>query len=134
MKSLYQIVSIATSALLVYLFSQAFFFSDSFVEGFGLEPSIATQVLAPRTSMFMLGLAVLMFSSRNLPASNTRQFICLSIGITFFGCACLGTYELIKGTVNSSILVAISIETILWILYGIIFIKDKLSSRALVLG
>ena len=124
MKSLYKIVSIVTSVLFVYLFSQLFFWSDSFVTDLGLEPSITSLVLARRASMFMIGIAVLMFASRNLPPSKVRQIICLSSGITFLGLSCMGTYEFINSHVNSSIIIAITIETILWIFYGIILIKD----------
>lgn len=74
--------------------------------------------------MFMIGIAVLMFMSKNLPTSKARQIICLSTGITLFGLASIGTFELIRGNVNSSIIIAITIETILWISYGIILIKD----------
>lgn len=124
MKYLYKIISIATAVLFVYLFSQLFFGSDSFVKDLGLEPSITSLVLARRASMFMLGLAFLMFMSRNLPTSKARQIICLSTGITLFGLAFIGTFEFIKGNVNSSIIIAITIETILWISYGIILVKD----------
>ncbi len=124
MNSFYKIINIVTSILFVYLFSQLFFLSDSFVKDLGLEPSIASLVLARRASMFMLGIAILMFFSRNLPASKTRQIICLSTGVTLLGLACMGTFEFIKGNLNSSIMVAIAIESILWISYMIILIKD----------
>jgi len=125
MKSFYKIISIATSLLFVYLFSQLFFLSNSFVKDLGLEPSITSLVLARRASMFMLGIAILMFFSRNLPASKSRQIICLSTGVTLLGLACMGTIEFLKGNVNSSIMVAIFIESVLWISYGIILIKDR---------
>lgn len=124
MKSFYKIINIVTSILFVYLFSQLFFWSDAFVKDLGLEPSIASLVLARRASMFMLGIAILMFFSRNLPASKTRQIICLSTGVTLLGLACMGTFEFITGNLNSSIMVAIVIESILWISYMIILIKD----------
>lgn len=125
MKSFYKVVSIATSALFVYLFTQLFFFSDSFVLDLGLEPSATTLVLARRTSMFMLGIAILMLTLRNLPTSKVRQAVCLSVGATMLGLACMGTYELLKGSVNSSILVAIAIESFLWISYAIVAVMDR---------
>jgi hypothetical protein len=124
MKSFYQVVCVAASILFVYLFSQSFFQPDSFVEGFGLKPSLATHVLAPRTAMFMLGFAILMFASRNLPPSKARFMICLATGLTFFGLSCMGTYEFIRGTVSSSIFIAITAECIFWISFGLILIKD----------
>jgi N-acetylmuramic acid 6-phosphate (MurNAc-6-P) etherase len=74
----------------------------------------------------MLGISILAFCSRNLPYSKARQSICLSIGITFIGLACTGSYELIIGTVNYSILTAIGIEIILGFSFLIIlFINRK---------
>lgn len=129
MKLFFKITSIATSVLFVYLFAELLFFSDSFVKDLGLEPSIATLVLARRVSMFMLGIAVLMFLSRNLPNSAPRKFICLSTGITLLGLSIMGIFEFINGNVNSSIIAAIVIESILWISYGIILILDRKTEK-----
>jgi len=125
MKLFYKIVCIATSALFFFLSFQLLFMAESFVGGLGLQPSEATAVLARRAAMFMLGVAVLMFASRNLPLSNARQFICMATGITFFGLSCMGSYEYVRGTVNTSIFVAIIIETILWISFAIIVFKNR---------
>ncbi|WP_321424185.1 hypothetical protein [uncultured Bacteroides sp.] len=122
----YKIVSIATSALFLYLFVQLLFMPDSFIKDLGLQSSEAGQVLARRASMFMLGISVLMFGTRNLPHSKARQTICMATGITLFGLSCVGSYEFIKGTVNSSILVAIICETILWLSFGVILFKSNL--------
>ena len=126
MNYFYKIVSIATSALFLYLFVQLLFMPDSFIKDLGLQPSEAGQVLARRASMFMLGISVLMFGTRNLPHSVARQTICLATGITLFGLSCVGSYEFIKGTVNSSILIAIICETILWVSFGVILFKSNL--------
>jgi uncharacterized membrane protein len=123
MKSLYKIVSVATSILFIYLFVQLLFMPTSFIKDLGLQPSEAGSVLARRASMFMLGISALMFGTRNLPYSKTRQTICMATGITLFGLSCVGSYEYIKGTVNSSILIAIICETILWVCFGIILLK-----------
>lgn len=125
MRLYYKIICITTSILFVYLFTHLFFFSDSFVKDLGLEPSITSLVLARRASVFMLGIAVLMFLSRDLLASKARQIICLSTGVTLFCLSSLGAFELIKGNINSSILVAITIESVLWISCGIIIISEK---------
>ena len=41
------------------------------------------------------------------------------------GLACMGSYELIKGTVNSSMLVAISIETVLGVSFILTLVYSK---------
>jgi hypothetical protein len=124
----FKIVSIATSVLFIYLTIQLLFMTDSFVRGMGLDPSITVSVLARRAAMFMLGISVLMFASRNLSPSKARQFICMSTGITLFGLSFMGIYEFIRGTVNTSIFIAISIETILWISFGIVLLKNRKAS------
>jgi len=125
MKLFYKIVSIATSALFIYLFVQLLFMPDSFIKDLGLQPSEAGPILGRRVSMFMLGISVLMFGARNLPHSKARQVICMATGITLFGLSCMGSYEFIKGTVNASIFIAIICETILWVSFGIILFKNR---------
>jgi len=125
MKAFYKILSIATSALFMHLFSLLFFNSDSFITDIGLEPNIASLVIARRAAIFMLGIAVLMFASRNLKSSQTRQIICLFMTITLLGLSCMGTFEFMNQNVNSSIIVSIVIETILWLSFGFVMIKDR---------
>jgi peptidoglycan/LPS O-acetylase OafA/YrhL len=114
-----------TSALFVVLFFLLLLSPVSFVNDMGMQPSVATSVLAKRASMFMLGLSILLFCSRNLPHSNARQVICLSTGITMIGLACSGIYEHFMGTVNSSIFISIIIETILGLSFLIIYFKGQ---------
>lgn len=121
----YKIVSIATSVLFIYLTIQLIFMSDSFVSDMGLQPSGTASVLARRTAMFMLGISILMFVSRNLTHSKARQIICMATGATLFGLAFMGSYEFIRGTVNTSIFIAISLETALWISFGIILLRNR---------
>lgn len=123
----FKILSIATSILFIYLFFQLFLNSVSFVKGLGLQPSETASVLARRASMFMLGISVLMFGARNLPHSKARQIICMATGITMFGLSCMGGLEFIRGTVNYSIFIAVIIETILWISFGIVLLKNRKS-------
>ncbi|WP_026474284.1 hypothetical protein [Alkaliflexus imshenetskii] len=123
--NLFKTVAIATAILFAYLAFQMFFMSAAFIIDIGLMPSDTTLILARRVAMFMMGLSVLMFATRNLPHSDVRQFICLAAGLTLFGLACAGSYEFIRGTVNNSILIAISIETILWVSYAVILFRNR---------
>lgn len=127
----FKIVSIATAILFIYLTIQLLFLTNSFVQDLGLEPSEAASVLGRRAAMFMLGLSILMFSSRNLPHSNARQYICMATGLTFFGLSFMGIYEFMRGSVNSSIFVAVSIETIFWVSYGIILLKNRTQQKSI---
>jgi hypothetical protein len=121
----FKIACILTSALFAYLFFLLLFNSDSFITGIGLQPSQTTFILARRTSIFMLGISVLLYGAKNLPHSKARQTICFSTGITLLGLACMSCYELIRGTVNSSMVQAFIIETTLGIIFGIIFISNR---------
>ena len=121
----FKIVSAFTAILFAYLFLTLLLNSENFLNDLGLQSSEPALILARRASMFMLGISVLMIGSLNLPHSKARQIICLATGITMFGLSCMGSYELIKGTVNSSIWTAIIIETILWISFGIIFFTNR---------
>jgi hypothetical protein len=125
MKNFYKIVTLATSLLFLYLSFQMLFMADSFVRDLGLKPSLATEVLSKRVAMFMLGIAVLMFAARNLSHSAARQIICLATAITLSGLSIMGTYELIRGTVNNSMLVAITTETILWVSFAFIILRSR---------
>ena len=126
MKSFYKLLCIGTSILFVYLFTLLFFRSDTFITDIGLEPSLASLVLARRAAMFMLGVSFLTFASRNLLPSKERQIICLTIAIILFGLACMGTYEFMQGNINASIIPPIVIETILWLSFGgVALVKEK---------
>jgi uncharacterized membrane protein len=131
MRNLYKITCIATSVLFVFLFAQLFFTPLAFVEDLGLQATLATSILARRASMFMIGLAVLLFGARKLQHSPARQTICLSAAITLTGLACLSTFEMFRGTVNDSIWVAIIIETICSVLFWIVFFKNLKTSTNL---
>lgn len=130
MMKLYKITCMGTSLLFLFLFIQLFLTPVSFVEDAGCQATIGTSILCRRTSMFMLGLAVLLFCARMLPHSSIRQSICLSTGITMTGLACLSSFELIRGTVNNSMWTAIIIETLSATLFWITFFKN-LKTKAL---
>ncbi len=120
----FKIVSIITSALFVYLFFIALFNPESFFEDVGLQSSETASIVARRTSMFMLGISILLAASINLSNSKVRQFICLATGITMLGLASMGSYELIRGSVNYSIFISITIETLLGGSFIIIFLSN----------
>ena len=120
----YKTVSLVTSMAFIYSFSQHLFNSGSITD-LGLQPSEATYFLARRVSIFPLGLAILLLLSRNLPHSKARQNICFATGFIMVGYACIGSYELIIGAVNSMMLAPIIIEIILGISFFIIFFKNR---------
>jgi len=126
----YKALVFLTSSLFLYLFFSLMFDSSAFVEDLGLQPSQTTSILARRASVLMLGFSVLLITSINLPHSRARQRILLSAGITMAGFACMGAYELVRGTVNMSILQAIVIESILGFSFFVMFFKNWSSEIA----
>lgn len=128
MKSLFKITSIATAALFIFLFIQTFFTSEAFITDMGLVPDTASIILIRRASLFMPGLAVLMFLSRNLPVSKGRINLSISMTVIFFSLAINGSSGYIYGNYNFSIFIAIIIESIL----GLAFIINNIIDRKLV--
>lgn len=102
----YKILSIGISLLYLSLFAQLFIDGNTFASDLGLETNESIPILCRRMAVFLLGLSILMFSSRNLTHSSARQYLCLATGITMMLMPFLGGYELIRGTVNSSMLFA----------------------------
>lgn len=123
----FKVLCIFTGVLFAYLFLTLLLNSKNFLIDLGLESSEAAIILARRASMFMLGISILMIGSVKLLHSDARQIICLATGISMLGLSIVGCYEFAKGTVNSSILTAIIIETFLWLSFGAIFIKSRKS-------
>lgn len=119
----YKYICSATAALFVFLALRLLLTPVAFAASMGLEPSVATSVLLRRAAMFMVGLAVLTFCARNLQDLQARRCVCLSTAITMLGLACMGTYERLMGTVNASIFIAISIESVLGFLFLLALIR-----------
>jgi len=100
----YKILCGFTAFLFAFLFLKLLLNSETFLIDLGLEPSESAKIITKRASIFMLGICVLMAGSIKLPHSKARQIICLSTAVSMFGLSILGSYELIKGTINSSII------------------------------
>lgn len=121
---LYQFATMGTALLFVFLFAQLVFTPIAFVEGLGLEATATTSILCRRAAMFMIGLAALLFGARRLQHSQARQTISFSTALVMTGLACMSSIELIRGTVNSSIWIAIVIETLSTVLFWISFFTN----------
>ncbi len=125
MKSLFKITSIATAVLFILLFAQFLFTSEAFIRDMGLIPDAASIILIRRASIFTLGFAVLMFLSRNLPLSPARNYLSISMAVTFFCLAINGGFGFIYGNYNSSIFIAITIESLLGLAFTANIIVDR---------
>lgn len=119
----YKGICCATSVLFVFLALQLLLTPVTFAASMGLEPSVATSVLLRRAAMFMVGLAVLTFCARSLQDLQARRCVCLSAAVTLLGLACMGTYERLMGTVNTSIFIAIGIESVLGLSFLMVLMR-----------
>lgn len=121
----FKVASVLSSALYFYLFISCLLSPESLCEDFGVAGNESVYFLARRTSTLMLGFSVLLFSVRNTPASAVRQAIALSVGLNMVGFALLGTFELIRGFVKTSILGAIIIELLIAVVYFSFWVSDR---------
>ena len=127
MKSLFKIMSIASTIIFIYLFVQFLFNTETFIKDLGLMPGATSVILMKRASMFVLGFASILFLSRNLPVSKARSYISLSMIVIFFGLAANGIHGYISKTYNPSIFIAVAIESILGIGFVISMVMDRKS-------
>lgn len=121
----FKIMSMLTSALYFYLFIVLLLFPDSLCKDFGIIGNETVYFLARRASMLMLGFSVLLFLCRNTPPSVVRQAVAFSVSLNMAGFAILGSFELIRGFVKTSILGAISIEVLVAAIYFSFLISDR---------
>lgn len=127
--NIYKILSTFTSLLCLYLFYLLLFSAHSFMNDLGLEGTEATYFVCRRAAILMLGISVLMFFGRNIPNSQSRQAICLSIGVTMLGLAMSGAYELNRDFVSSGIVGPIFVESILGISFFYVWFSSKRKSQ-----
>ncbi len=111
--NLFKILTSFTALLCAYLFYLLCFSPQAFFFDMGVEGSEAAYFISRRAGMLMLGISILMFFARNVPHSQARQAIALSIAVTMCGLAIASTYELVRGFVGSAMFGAIIIESIL---------------------
>lgn len=109
----FKILTSLTALLCGYLFYLLCFIPHVFLQDLGIEVSEAAYFVSRRAGMLMLGVSVLMFFSRNIPHSQARQAIILSIAVTMLGLAIASAYEFTRGFVGNAIFGALITESIL---------------------
>jgi hypothetical protein len=109
----FKILSCFTALLCSYLFYSLCFSPQSFLLDLGVNGNEAAYFVCRRAGMLMLGISVLMLLARNVPHSQARQAIAISIAVTMFGLALASTYEFARGYVGNAIFGAIVLESIL---------------------
>ena len=87
----FKILTSFTAILCCYLFFLLCLSPQSFLFDLGIEGNEAAYFISRRAGMLMLGISVLLFFARNVPHSQARQAIALSISVTMFGLAIAGS-------------------------------------------
>lgn len=108
----YRILGWVTAVLFFYLFVSALVFSRAFVADLGIELNESVFFLCRRGAMLLLVISLVAFFARNAPHSSARQAILLAVGLSLAGLAGLGTFEFLRGFVNTSIFVPVAIESL----------------------
>lgn len=121
----FKTASILTSALYFYLFIILLLFPESLCEDFGIEGNETFYFLARRASMLMLGFSTLLFLVRNTIPSVSRQVIAFSVSLNMVGFALMGTFELVRGFLEISILQVITIELLVSVIFFFLFLSDR---------
>jgi len=133
MFNLYKVITCFTAILCCYLFFLLSLSPQSFLLDLGIEGNDAAYFISRRAGMLMLGISVLLFFARNAVHSQARQAITLSISITMFGLIIAGSYEFLRGYVNSAIFGPIIIESILALSFFYIWLSNNKKSQPLLL-
>ena len=122
---MYKILSCLSAALFFSLFVALLVSPRSVLEEAGLVQTGWTDFLSRRAGVIMLGLAVLLFQSRNARHSATRQAVLIGTGTVFGGLAVMGSIEVLRGFAKSGLLPAVAIEATFAIFYFALWISGR---------
>ncbi|MEP0354866.1 hypothetical protein [Paraglaciecola sp.] len=92
---------------------------------FHIDENSSAIFMARRAAMLFLGISVFSWFGRNAKHSESRQAICLSLSISMFGLAFLGSAEYLRGYAGIGILLAVITEATLAFMYFKIWFRCK---------
>lgn len=98
---------------------------------FSLTGDAIGDFLAKRAGMLFLGLATLLYFSRNSEVSSARSAISLGLAVAMCGLALVGTYEYFRGYAGPGIWFAIITETSFAIGYALVLFSDRRTGHTL---
>jgi len=96
---------------------------------FNITGDAVGNFLAKRAGMLFLGLATLLYFSRNIEASSARSAISLGLVVAMGGLALLGAYEYFRGYAGIGIWLAIITETTFAIGYALVLLSDRRAGK-----
>jgi hypothetical protein len=106
----YPLVSKLASALCFILFICLLLAPSLIYWIFGLDGNEVSDLIARRAAMMFMGLAAIIFLSRNAEPSQLRQSLCLGLAIMMGALAIIGIFEFLRGAVGVGIWLAITTE------------------------
>jgi hypothetical protein len=92
---------------------------------FGIEAVSESLLMARRAGFLFVGLSGLYWSVRELSASSMRNGVAKGSILMLMGLALLGLWELGFGIAGPGILLAISTEVVLAVLFGSTLMRDR---------
>ena len=96
---------------------------------FNITGDAVGNFLAKRAGMLFLGLATLLYFSRNIEASSARSAISLGLVVAMGGLALLGAYEYFRGYAGIGMWLAIITETTFAIGYALVLLSDRRAGK-----
>lgn len=121
----YKTTSIYTALIAFTLFTILIFLPEVLFWIFGVEQINSAFFVGRRMAMLFLGLAILLWVGRNAAHSESRQAICLSVGVSMCALAGLGVFELLQGHAGPGILLAIFTEFVIAGLYFKLWLEHQ---------
>ncbi|ESQ77570.1 hypothetical protein [Asticcacaulis sp. AC402] len=100
-------VSSATALLFTILCATLVFFPQPIYWLFGLDPHALGDFMARRAGVLFLGLALIVWLTRETGDPAVQKAICLALAVMMLGLAAMGTFEFARGYAEPGIWLAI---------------------------
>jgi hypothetical protein len=124
-KNLFRWLSVLTGLLYLSLFYQMLFTPEQILKSFGVLAETHIIYLTQRTSVLMLGFAVLVLLSCNLPSSKARGVFATAVAVNMAGFACNSFWGAAQGILTDPAIPYIgTIETVIAALYAAFAVSD----------
>ena len=127
----FRAVATITSVLLFILGAGYLFAGGTVVGRWDLPATDGVLLVARRIGAIYLGLSVLFFMAKNVPASAARTAMTAGAMVVLSLLAILGVYEFVMGRVGEGIFVSAGIELLLAIGFTFVLISDRRESTTL---
>ena len=86
---------------------------------FGLDPSVAGEVMARRSGVLFAPLALILWTVRDLPEGELRHNFATAVFVMMSGLVLLGIGEWLAGRVGPGIFLAVAVAAVLAVLYAL---------------